>query len=88
MYHPRIAETLVTDHQAEMRRSAAAEQRYHTARRWQRAQATEQRPPRMGLFRMMRMRWHARRHQLAQRLYPPDWQSEARAIAERRTHAR
>jgi hypothetical protein len=85
MFHPMIAETLVTGHQAELRRTAAAEQRYHSARR---EQAAEQQPPRVGLLHLVRLRWHARRHQLAQRHYPPDWQGEVRAIAERRTHAK
>jgi hypothetical protein len=87
MNHPMITSGLVAQQQAEMRRIAAAEHQYQTARRDLRQQRAAQRPPRLRLLRLVRLRWHARRHRLAQRRYPADWQREVRAIAARRASA-
>jgi len=83
MYQPEIQAALVVQHQADIRRTVADEQRVRSAKKEQQ-DAAEQGSPRSNGWRMLRLRWSARRQHLARRRYPADWRNEVLAIAHHR----
>lgn len=85
MYHPEIARMLVSTYQAEIRRAVADERRFQAAFQRKRRYSVGRRNRLERMVGMVRARWYAHRHRLAQRRYASDWRIEILAIAQRHT---